>query len=171
MTPRWSHACTRASADLSKFCFKLCSNWDVATHIRHLVKGRTSLVLPVRLGVKVHPVHPWWELLVCDQVVDLSGGISHSVEKDSRSSAAVTQFEQMLSVKASSLDSLIPICDLCPSPISCPLIQGESHRPSRGPLHSIQDFHCQGTLYVGAPMSLSQENTRRQDTLFVTLPR
>lgn len=132
------------------------------------MKGRASLVLPVRLGVKVHPVHPWWELLVGDQVVDLSGGVSHSVVKNSRSSAAVTQFGQMWSVEAHALGSLIPFSDLCPSPISCLLIQGEGHGPSRGPLHSIQDFHCQGTLCVGAPVSLSQEDTRRQDALFVT---
>lgn len=63
------------------------------THVSHFMKGCTSLALPVRLGVKVHPVDPFWEVFFCDQVMDLPGFISHSVAKDSRISAAFIRFE------------------------------------------------------------------------------
>lgn len=70
------------------------------TYISHFMKRYTSLILPVRLGVKVHPVHPWGELLLCYQVVDLPTCISHSVGKSSRISTTFLDFEQMLTAKA-----------------------------------------------------------------------
>lgn len=134
---------------------------NVHTHIGHFVEGWTSFFLPVGLGVKVQPVDPWHEGLFCDQVVDLPFQISHPVATTEESLQLFYRFNRVETLRVWKRE-LIPVSNLRPSSIICPFVQGECHWPSHGPLHSIQDFHSQGTHAVWGPMPLSQE-TRRQN--------
>lgn len=43
------------------------------------MEWRAPLNLPVRFSVKLNAIHPRSELLLCDQIVDLTIGVSQSV--------------------------------------------------------------------------------------------
>lgn len=57
--------------------------------------------------------------------------------------------------------SHVPISNLCPSPISIPLMHLERHRSSRRSLHRIQDFHHQRTLCIWASMLTHTPETHK----------
>lgn len=53
------------------------------THISYIMEWPAPLILPVRFSVKLNTIHPRWELLLCDQIVDLTSGVSQPVAGNS----------------------------------------------------------------------------------------
>lgn len=55
----------------------------VHTHLSYFMEWRAALIPPVSFGVKLNTIHSRWELLLCDQIVDLPSGICHSATRNS----------------------------------------------------------------------------------------
>lgn len=126
------------------------------------------LVLPVSFGIKLNTIHSCWELLLCDQIMDLSCGISHSAARNSEICLHGLYIlnrwgEKWHRTYSTSYFLLyLPIGDMCPSPISSLLRHLECNRSSWSPLHCIQDFYHQRTLGVWASMSVLQHRHKLQ---------
>ncbi len=58
--------------------------WLVYTHISYFMERRAPLILPVSFGVKLNTIYSGWELLLCDQIMDLSSVIRHSAVRNSK---------------------------------------------------------------------------------------
>lgn len=125
------------------------------------------LVPPVRFGVKLNTINSCLELLLCDQIMDLTKCICYTSTNNNGISLLFAHMKQtkgffIFFILIYFLYSILwlvlhlPTSDTCPSSISGPLIHSECYWSSWSPFHCIQDLHRQRTLSVRTTMFLLQ---------------
>lgn len=133
----------------------------VYTYISFFMEWRTPLILPVSFGVKLNTIDPCWELLLCEQIMDLASGICHSAWQTLTSFCMVVLKNIISRQIAYLIFNAIPISNQCPSPFSSLLWHFEWHWSSWSSFDCIKDFHHQRTLCVWAAMIVLQQTQAR----------